>query len=71
MRSGGGKQGIPHPRDALEGLYETIKNLPAGIIADQAAIPEETADQLLPMLVIYQRMMDFAMAPAILSPACA
>ena len=56
------------PRDALEGLYETIKNLPAGIIADQAAIPEETADQLLPMLVIYQRMMDFAMAPAILSP---
>ncbi len=55
-------------REALDGLYAKIKNLPVKMIAEQMAVSEETADQLLPMLVIYQRMMDFALAPVILSP---
>lgn len=56
------------PREALEALYANIKTLPARVIAERTAIPEETADQLLPMLAIYLRMMDFAKAPVILSP---
>ena len=56
------------PREALVTLYANIKTLPARVIAERTAIPEETADQLLPMLAIYLRMMDFAKAPVILSP---
>ena len=55
-------------REQLAALYERAKNLHASVLSRQLSLTEEVADQLLPMLVIYLRMLDLTQAQQILAP---
>ena len=55
-------------RGQLAALYERVKNLHASVLSRQLSLAEEAADQLLPMLAIYLRMLDLTQAQQILAP---
>lgn len=52
----------------LQALYDRIKSLPASAAARLLDTTEETADQVLPMLALYLRMMEFAGVKALTAP---
>ena len=55
-------------RGQLTALYDRAKNLHASVLARQLTLTEEAADQLLPMLAIYLRMLELTQAQQILAP---
>ena len=55
-------------KSKLEKLYDRVKGMHASIIAQQMALPEETAEQLLPMLALYLQMLEFTRTDRILAP---
>lgn len=55
-------------RDRLSALYHQASHRDTFAAARQFGLPEETADQLLPMLAIYLKMMEFTEADEIVAP---
>lgn len=52
----------------LEKLYGRIKGMHAAVAAQYLSLSEEAAEQLLPMLALYLRMLDFTQASYMTAP---
>ena len=55
-------------RDRLDALYNRVKDLGASALARELSLPETLAEQLLPMLAIYRKILGLTKAEEIAAP---
>lgn len=53
------KQNYELSKSALEDIYDEVKNIAPSVLARLKRMDEDEAEQVLPMLALYLRMMDF------------